>query len=150
MEVQISQEIINQQRAAMAETAKEAKRDFAKACEDAGVTFSWQEKPCSAAEIADTVAMYARHHDLTVLGQYDPDSADPSSTSEMPDKAILTAGTPVLVVPYAGRFETIGERVMVAWKPYREAVRAVNDGMAFLENAKIGPRSLCRSEQGGT
>ncbi|KZB62969.1 universal stress protein UspA [Thalassospira lucentensis] len=136
MEVQISQEIVNQQRAAMAETAKEAKRDFAKACEDAGVTFSWQETPCSAAEIADTVAMYARHHDLTVLGQYDPDSADPSSTSEMPDKAILTAGTPVLVVPYAGRFETIGERVMVAWKPYREAVRAVNDGMAFLENAK--------------
>ena len=87
-------------------------------------------------ELADTVAMYARHHDLTVLGQYDPESSDPASSSEMPDKVILTSGTLVLVVPRYGKFETVGTRIMVAWKPYREAVRAVNDGMAFLENAK--------------
>ena len=136
MEVQITEEIINQQRSAMAETAKTARADFEAACEAAGVAFSWQETSCPASEIADTAAMYARHHDLTVLGQRNPESSDPCSVSEMPDKVILTSGAPVMVVPYVGKFDTIGERVMVAWKPYREAVRAMNDSMPFLEASK--------------
>ncbi|MHC8492994.1 universal stress protein [Thalassospira sp. SM2505] len=136
MEVQITEEIISQQRAAMAETGNVARKEFESTCEAAGISFSWQQTSCPASEIAETTAMYARHHDLTVLGQRDPESSDPCSVSEMPDKVILTSGAPVLVVPYVGRFDAIGERVMVAWKPYREAVRAVNDGMPFLENAK--------------
>ncbi|WP_417829138.1 universal stress protein [Thalassospira sp.] len=136
MEVQITEEIINQQRAAMAETAKVARGEFEAACKEAGVDFSWQQTSCASSEIADTAAMYARHHDLTVLGQYDPNSADPCSVSEMPDKVILTSGAPAIIVPYVGKFDTIGERVMVAWKPYREAVRAMNDSMPFLEASK--------------
>lgn len=136
MEVQITREIIHQQRDAMAETAKAARLEFEAACTAAEITFSWQQTPCTASEIADTAAMYARHHDLTVLGQHDPESSDPCAVSEMPDKAILTSGAPVLVVPYVGTFDTIGQRVMIAWKPYREAVRAMNDSMPFLETAK--------------
>jgi nucleotide-binding universal stress UspA family protein len=136
MEVQITEEIIAQQRAAMAETANDARKEFENTCTAEGIKFSWQQTSCVASEIAETAAMYARHHDLTILGQHDPESTDPCSVSEMPDKVILTSGAPVLVVPYVGRFDTVGERVMVAWKPYREAVRAVNDGMPFLETAK--------------
>lgn len=136
MEVQITEEIISQQRAAMAETAAGARKEFESACEAADITFSWQQTSCAASATADTAAMYARHHDLTIMGQYDPESSDPCSISEMPDKVILTSGAPVLVVPYVGRFDKVGERVMVAWKPYREAVRAVNDSMPLLENAK--------------
>lgn len=136
MEVQITEEIISQQRAAMAETAATARKEFESACEAAGITFSWRQTSCATSATADTAAMYARHHDLTIMGQYDPESSDPCSMSEMPDKVILTSGAPVLVVPYVGRFDKVGERVMVAWKPYREAVRAVNDSMPLLENAK--------------
>ncbi|MDP2696803.1 universal stress protein [Thalassospira sp.] len=136
MEVQISADIMKQQRDAMAEGAKTAKAAFEAACDKAGVPYTWQEAHSLSSEIAETVAMYARHHDLTVLGQYNPECSEATSVSEMPDKVILTAGAPVLIVPYIGKFETIGTRVMVAWKPYREAVRAVNDGMPFLETAK--------------
>ncbi|HAY48043.1 universal stress protein [Thalassospira sp.] len=136
MEVQITEEIISQQRAAMAETANDARKEFENTCKEAGIAFGWQQTACAASEIADTAAMYARHHDLTIMGQHDPESSDPCSASDMPDKVILTSGAPVLVVPYVGRFDTIGERVMVAWKPYREAVRAVNDSMPILEGAK--------------
>ncbi|MCC9625814.1 universal stress protein [Thalassospira sp. MA62] len=136
MEVQITEDIIKQQRAVMAEGAKAAREMFETTCAEAGVECSWKETSCTASEIADTAAMYARHHDLTVMGQHDPESADPCAVSEMPDKVILTSGAPVLVVPYAGKFETVGERIMVAWKPYREAVRAVNDSMPFLEASK--------------
>ncbi len=34
-------------------------------------------------------------------------------------------------------FETVGERVMIAWKPGRESIRAVNDALPFLERAKF-------------
>eukprot|EP00003_Mantamonas_plastica_P029006 TRINITY_DN6801_c0_g1_i1.p1 TRINITY_DN6801_c0_g1~~TRINITY_DN6801_c0_g1_i1.p1 ORF type:complete len:281 (-),score=46.69 TRINITY_DN6801_c0_g1_i1:34-876(-) len=136
MEVQITEEVMAQQREAMAETAQSARTDFETTCKEAGIAFSWNQTSCAVSEIAETAAMYARHHDLTVMGQYNPDSVDPCSASEMPDKVILTSGAPVLVVPYVGKFDTIGDRIMVAWKPYREAVRAVNDSMAFLENAK--------------
>lgn len=136
MEVQIPQEIIAQQRQAMADQGKVAQGVFETACTDAGIEFSWQQTTCVATELADTAAMYARHHDLTILGQHDPESGDPCSVSEMPDKVVLTSGTPVLIVPYVGKFATVGERVLIAWKPYREAVRAVNDSMPFLEAAK--------------
>jgi nucleotide-binding universal stress UspA family protein len=39
------------------------------------------------------------------------------------------------VVPYAGTFKTIGQRVLVAWNAGREATRAVNDALPLLEGA---------------
>ena len=39
----------------------------------------------------------------------------------------MAAGRPVLVVPYAGNFETVGKRILVAWDGTREANRALND-----------------------
>jgi nucleotide-binding universal stress UspA family protein len=41
----------------------------------------------------------------------------------------------VLLVPYAGRFESVGERVLVAWNGSREAARAVHDALPFLSRA---------------
>jgi nucleotide-binding universal stress UspA family protein len=43
----------------------------------------------------------------------------------------------VLLVPYAGNVETIGERILVAWKDTREAARAVGDAMPFLRQARF-------------
>src|SRR5262249_16615355 len=57
------------------------------------------------------------------------------SADDLPERLILGAGRPVLVVPYAGRFERIGERVLLAWNASREATRAANDALALLERA---------------
>ncbi len=48
----------------------------------------------------------------------------------------LAVGRPVLVVPYAGRFEACGRRVLVAWNASRAATRAVNDAMPLLAGAE--------------
>jgi nucleotide-binding universal stress UspA family protein len=82
----------------------------------------------------DAMMACARYGDLTVIGQADPD--EPAYDSSMPDQLVLGAGGPVLVVPYAGRFETIGRHVMVAWNGEREAARAVRDAMPILEQAE--------------
>ena len=40
------------------------------------------------------------------------------------------------MVPYAGTFDTVGRRVLVAWDGTREAARAANDALPLLENAE--------------
>jgi nucleotide-binding universal stress UspA family protein len=48
----------------------------------------------------------------------------------------MAAGRPVLVVPYAGNFETVGKRILVAWDGTREANRALNDALPLLADSE--------------
>ena len=80
------------------------------------------------------VAMEARYADLVILGQPDPDVGQ-TSASAMVEQAIFASGRPVLVVPYAGRFGSIGHRVLVGWNAGREAARALNDALPILARA---------------
>jgi nucleotide-binding universal stress UspA family protein len=73
--------------------------------------------------IRQTVAV-ARNADLVILGQHDPDRRDIRVPAEFPEQVILQSGRPVLVVPYAGRFKSIGRRALIAWNGSREAARA--------------------------
>lgn len=43
----------------------------------------------------------------------------------------------MLIVPYAGRFDNVGRRIVIAWSSTREAARAVSDAMPFLESADL-------------
>lgn len=55
---------------------------------------------------------------------------------QLPERVVLSSGRPVLIVPYAGRFDTLAGHVVVAWNESREAARAVNDAMPLLERAR--------------
>ena len=80
------------------------------------------------------VALHARYTDLTVVGQ--PNRDQPQDADAVTETTVMTSGRPVLAVPFAGEFPTIGERVLVAWNASREAARAVNDAMPLLIGAK--------------
>lgn len=108
-----------------------AKEDFERRMTKEGLEGEWQVvkgNPTGA------IMACARYGDLTVIGQTNPD--EPTYDRSMPDQLVLGAGGPVLVVPYAGNFETIGKRVMVAWNGAREAARAVRDALPILEQAE--------------
>ena len=80
------------------------------------------------------VSLHARYADLCVVGQpnpYEPLDGDPVTVT-----VVMTSGRPVLAVPFAGAFPTVGERVLVAWNASREAARAVNDALPLLGGAK--------------
>jgi nucleotide-binding universal stress UspA family protein len=91
----------------------------------------------------------AKAFDLTILGQLSPEIR---STGFRPDEIIIATGRPVLVVPYAGAFDTVGRRVLVAWDGTREAARAANDALPLLENAEavtvmfVGTRETALAE----
>ncbi|WP_029001383.1 universal stress protein [Azohydromonas australica] len=74
------------------------------------------------------------HHDLVVLGQYD--GSDPAGAGVPPDfvpSVVVDSGKPVLVVPWAGNFGDVGHRVLIAWKPTREAARALSAVLPLLQ-----------------
>lgn len=77
------------------------------------------------------LAVHARYADLTVIGQVDP--TDDRLITVDPADVALGAGCPVLVVPHAGRHETIERHALIAWNASREARRAVQDSLPLLK-----------------
>jgi nucleotide-binding universal stress UspA family protein len=75
----------------------------------------------------------AKHADLVVAGQPDPDGDGvPAWFSQ---QLVMSVGRPVLYVPRAGHFEHCGSRVLVPWNGSREAARAVEDAVPFLQRS---------------
>src|SRR5215469_11144245 len=107
---------------------------FEQAASRRGLSAEWRVADIGA---ESDPALHARYADLTILGQLDPDSGDSELVRPRPEHVTLASGRPILVVPYAGRYETVGRRVLIGWSATREAARAVNDAMPLLADAEI-------------
>jgi nucleotide-binding universal stress UspA family protein len=106
---------------------------FENAARARGLSFEWR----AAGENWDgDPALHARYADLTVLGQIDPDNAEMAAFRPRPERVTLASGRPILVVPYAGHFATLGRRVVIGWDASREATRAVADALPLLTAAE--------------
>ena len=118
-------------RSAALDDASKAQAAFRARCDRDGIPNEWRVEEGTT---ADKVTAAARSADLVVLGQ--PDAAEEPGAALL-DDAIFFSGRPVLVVPYAGSFSAIGRRVLVGWKPGREASRAVHDALPLLAGAEL-------------
>jgi nucleotide-binding universal stress UspA family protein len=58
------------------------------------------------------------------------------TTPGLADDVVLAAGAPVVCVPAAGSFETVGGKVLVAWNGSRESARALHDALPILRHAR--------------
>jgi nucleotide-binding universal stress UspA family protein len=84
----------------------------------------------------DATAALGRRADLVVVGQTERGAEPLGVGADFPQQVVLHCGGPVLVVPYAGHFGSIGRDVLVAWKDVREAARAVRDALPLLAGAR--------------
>lgn len=131
-----------QPRHGKAEAAATAVRDmFDAQVAKAGIAAKWQCIDWSVIGVGMTeiINNHAHYTDLLIVGQASPDAVGNvinESPADLPERVVLGAGRPVLIVPYAGSFPTVGERVLVAWKAGRESTRAVNDALPFLKKAR--------------
>lgn len=82
------------------------------------------------AEVLRAVIEAARCYDLLVLGQVSED--EHLVPENLVEHAIQETGRPVLVVPSAGSFESLGRRALLAWNGSREAARAINDALPLV------------------
>lgn len=103
----------------------------------AGVDSEWVfiDSSVIGVTVSDVVTMQAYYSDLVIVGQTNFRTPSLHIPEDFPEHLVKASGRPVLVVPYAGSFETAGERVMIAWRPGRESVRSLNDAMPHIEKA---------------
>lgn len=132
-EVHISQEVIENQMRQAEEAATRAGEGFKKATANSGLSVEWRQQQGDSGRV---LGFHCRYADLTVVSQPDPDQSLFAGDRDMPDRLILTAGRPVLVLPFDYAGDLAAKRVMVAWDESPLASRAVHDAMAFLKKAE--------------
>ena len=124
---ELGPEIARLQQDYNAKAAIEARALFDAAVAAHGVAAEWRDVE---GEPSAVLALHARYADLTIIGQSEGDLPG------LAEPLLLEVGRPVLVVPYAGSFPSLGERVLVAWNGGREATRAVHDALPLLQAAR--------------
>lgn len=129
-ELRLAQERL---RRTAATAAGGAQADLQAAAQRAGVSWEWR---LAEGDAADIVTLHARYADLAVLGQIDSEAPPRGSTGHLPESVLLGSGRPILMVPYVGRYETVGQNVLLAWSATRESARAAADALPFLEGAE--------------
>jgi nucleotide-binding universal stress UspA family protein len=115
------------------EAAAEAGAAFQARLDESGCSGQWRIVEGDPLEV---LAEQARYGDLLVVSQNKSAGDILPGGHEMPDRVILSAGRPVLVVPYIYAGAPIGKRVMIAWDAGRMAARAVHDALPILTKAE--------------
>ncbi len=96
-------------------------------------------------EAAAGISVQARYCDLLVIGQTDVGETTPGMRPDFPEYVVINSARPVLIVPAAGHFEYVGQRVLVAWNASLEATRAVAGAIPLLRRAQQVDVAVFRS-----
>ena len=120
------------------ELASTAKVQFEQQVNAAGLEYEWLciDSKENGLDLPNALNLHAHYRDLLVISQTDYDITDRTIPPELPEKAVLGCGRPVLIVPYAGDFTRVGKQVMLAWRGGPESSRALHDSMPLLRKAK--------------
>jgi nucleotide-binding universal stress UspA family protein len=115
-----------------ADNARAAEQRFREAVARQGdARAEWRSAPGDAAQ---ALRLSARYADLVVAAQ--PQAGADGAMAGLADELALSAGRPVLFMPYTGSFPSTGKRVLLAWDGGREAARAASDALPLLRGAQ--------------
>ena len=114
--------------------AEQAAERFRQECRAAGVKSV--EAVIDESDKAQSLVRHAHCSDLTVMTQADPTAPGHRAAQALVEQVVLYGARPTLILPYAGRFATVGSNVLVAWDDSREAARALSDALPLLRLAK--------------
>ena len=130
----LPEDVVQRRMRETADLQRRAEARFRAAAGAAGVTsLEWHAPSGNPLEAA---VLHARYADLAVIGQPARDEPGLAFATDLANAVVMGSGRPVLFVPYAGKFKTIGERILIAWKDSRESARAVADALPLLKDAK--------------
>jgi nucleotide-binding universal stress UspA family protein len=115
------------------ERAREMRDIFEGIAAQHALSAEWRFAIGDPSEIA---VLHGRYSDLIIAGQIDPEDKKALLSRPHPEEVALAVGRPVLVIPYAGRFDRVGQRVIVGWDASREATRAISDALPLLTEAQ--------------
>ncbi|WP_238922604.1 universal stress protein [Achromobacter ruhlandii] len=107
---------------------------FSQAAAQAGVAISWRQGDDAP---ADCLARHARYSDVVIVSQENGYDIEAATGDDFVPQTLLAAGRPVIVLPTAGTFETIGIRALYCWNPERQA--AYEDLAAYCASHGFPP-----------
>ena len=117
------------------ERCEQARKAFERAVATPGVQAVWAE--VQDYPIVPAFARQALYADLLVLGQHDENDAEAAGVPfDFAETVMATSGKPALILPYAESPHAVGQTVVIAWKPTREAARAVSASVPLLQRAR--------------
>jgi len=85
--------------------------------------------------VAEQLILQSYYADLVIIGKPDA-AAGPRSLADLPERLVIGAGVPVLIVPPQGTFNPVPQRVMVGWRAGRASVRSLRDALPLLQQAR--------------
>ena len=97
-----------------------------------GIQAEWRYRE---GDVRAVFTQHAHYTDLLVVAQGTGDDVPIGPALNLAGDLVLTAGRPILVVPWHGVKTPIGKRVLVGWNGSTEATRAINDALPILEKA---------------
>ncbi len=131
---EIPQSIITHQEEMLERSATKLGDHFDTRCAKAGVKSEWRCNKVQHEDVASDVISQSLCADLIVVEQDNDDVY--RSPVDLPSRIVVETARPVLIVPNAGKYATIGKHVVVAWNGSREAARAAFDAVPFMQDAQ--------------
>lgn len=98
----------------------------------AGVTWDWEVMEGDHNALLAERSHYA---DLVIVCQGHGGVPEGHVGLHHPDDLLFMSSCPVLVLPHRWSSDTIGKRVLIAWKDNREAARALRESLPILKMA---------------
>jgi nucleotide-binding universal stress UspA family protein len=134
-------ELMEQMRQSALASGQKLKAAFEMALAREGIMGEWRQVEGTSPEI---VALHGRYADLLVMGQDDPES----DSAGLLEAVLFDSGRPVLAIPFAGKFKSIGKRVLFGWNASREATRALHDALPLITKADSATVFLANPKRG--
>ncbi len=108
---------------------------FEQAMKADGLSFDFHVVDSSVPSIGSEVMRQGRAADLIVVSATDR-SNKPGVEYDFVERLVISAGRPVLVLPFIGEAKLNCDEILIGWDDGREASRAVFDALPFLQKSK--------------
>lgn len=132
-EAGIPEQVLTMLLGRIAEEKSETRQFFLKQSAEAGVR---AECRLPKGPVEEVLALHARFCDLLVMSQADRSESTWAIPPNVAESVIMSAGRPVLMIPYAGDVaRPIGKKVLFCWDYGRRAARALADAAPILTHA---------------
>ena len=114
------------------EKAAHVKLEVESRCQGAVPSWEWE---ILEGDHNKLLAQRSHYADMAIVSENHGVSVEEYIGLHMPDELLLQASCPVLMLPRRTAIDSIGKRVMIAWKNTREAARAVRGSLDILHGA---------------
>ena len=115
------------------QSAEDLVHNFRIMAKKANVDHTSEIISCGANKAPVKLAWSAKHSDIAILGQPDPDSASAPFIESLFEAVLFDSGRPVYLVPYYGRISFDIRKAVIAWDGSKKAARAVRDAIPLLK-----------------